>query len=101
VVRVMLIISFLTNTRWNFAKGLEIMQQTPVIEGLWKGTIIGTVGSMVIGIVGGILIAVLRLSEKPIMGGGSVVYTWFFRGIPRLVLLAMIGSGVGFLYNKI
>ena len=33
--------------------------------------------------------------------GVSFVYTWFFRGIPRLVLLAMIGSGVGFLYNKL
>ena len=101
VVLAMLISSFVTNPRWNFAKALEIMQQTPVIEGLWKGTIIGTIGSMVIGIVGGIIIAVLRLSENPILRGVSFVYTWFFRGIPRLVLLAMIGSGVGFLYNKI
>ena len=97
----MLVSSFLTNPRWNFTKALEIMQQTPVIEGLWKGTIIGTVGSMAIGIVGGIIIAVLRLSDNPILRGVSFVYTWFFRGIPRLVLLAMIGSGVGVLYNKL
>jgi len=40
----MLVSSFVTNERWNFPKALEIMQQTPVLEGLWKGTIIGTVG---------------------------------------------------------
>ena len=97
----MMISSFVTNPRWDFSKALEIMQQTPVIEGLWKGTIIGTVGSMAIGIVGGVIIAVLRLSENPVLRGVSFVYTWFFRGIPRLVLLAMIGSGVGFLYNKV
>ena len=97
----MLVSSFLTNERWNFPKALEIMQQTPVIEGLWKGTIIGTIGSMAIGIVGGVIIAILRLSPNPVLRGVSFVYTWFFRGIPRLVLLAMIGSGVGFLYNHV
>ena len=97
----MLISSFLTNPRWNFSKALEIMKQTPVLEGLWKGTIVGTIGSMAIGIVGGVIIAVLRLSHNPVLRGVSFVYTWFFRGIPRLVLLAMIGSGVGFLYNKL
>ena len=97
----MMVSSFLTNPRWNFAKALEIMQQTPVLEGLWKGTIVGTVGSMAIGIVGGVVIAVLRLSANPVLRGVSFVYTWFFRGIPRLVLLAMIGSGIGFLYNRL
>jgi polar amino acid transport system permease protein len=93
--------SFLTNERWNFPKALEIMRQTPVLEGLWKGTIIGTLGAMAIGVVGGVIIGVLRLSTNPILRGVSFAYTWFFRGIPRLVLLAMIGSGVGFLYNHL
>jgi len=97
----MMISSFVTNPRWDFSKALEIMQQTPVLEGLWKGTIIGTIGAMAIGIVGGVIIAVLRLSENPVLRGVSFVYTWFFRGIPRLVLLAMIGSGIGFLYSKV
>jgi polar amino acid transport system permease protein len=77
------------------------MNQSPVLEGLWKGTIIGTAGSMAIGVAGGVLIAILRLSHNPILRGVSFVYTWFFRGIPRLVLLAMIGSGIGFLYNRL
>jgi len=97
----MMITSFLTNDRWNFPKAFEIMRQSPVLEGLVKGTIIGTIGAMAIGIVGGVIIGVMRLSGNPILRGVSFVYTWFFRGIPRLVLLAMIGSGVGFLYNRV
>jgi polar amino acid transport system permease protein len=101
VVLAMMISSFLTNERWNFPVALEIMQQTPVLEGLLKGTIIGTLGGMAIGIVGGVLIAILRLSTNPILRGVSFAYTWFFRGIPRLVLLAMIGSGIGYLYSSV
>ena len=97
----MMISSFLTNARWDFSKALEIMQQSPVLEGLWKGTIVGTVGSMAIGVVGGVLIAVLRLSQNPVLRWVAFVYTWFFRGIPRLVLLAMIGTGIGFLYSSL
>ncbi|GAA2156339.1 polar amino acid transport system permease protein [Humibacillus xanthopallidus] len=97
----MMISSFVTNPRWDFAKAFEIMVQTPVLEGLVKGTIVGTIGAMVIGIIGGVLIAILRLSTNPVLRGVSFVYTWFFRGIPRLVLLAMIGSGIGFLYSKV
>ncbi|HET7399771.1 MAG TPA: amino acid ABC transporter permease [Intrasporangium sp.] len=101
VVVAMLLSSFLTNERWDFGTALEIMNQTPVLEGLWKGTIIGTLGAMAIGVVGGVLVAIMRLSDNPVLRGTSFIYTWFFRGIPRLVLLAMIGSGVGFLYNEL
>jgi polar amino acid transport system permease protein len=97
----MMISSFVTNERWNFPVALQIMNQTPVLEGLWKGTLVGTAGAMVIGVVGGILLAVMRLSQNPVLRGVSFVYTWFFRGIPRIVLLGMIGTGIPFLYNSI
>jgi hypothetical protein len=71
--------------------GLEVRPRDhaaePVIEGLWKGTIFGTVGSMIIGIGLGVIIAVMRLSTNPVLRGVSFVYTWFFRAIPRYVLL--------------
>jgi polar amino acid transport system permease protein len=101
VLIAMMVSSFITNPRWGFSKAFEIMIQTPVLEGLVKGTIVGTIGAMIIGIIGGVLIAILRLSTNPVLRGVSFVYTWFFRGIPRLVLLAMIGSGLGFLYSKV
>jgi polar amino acid transport system permease protein len=98
VVVAMLISSFVTNDKWNFPFAFEIMQQTPVIEGLWKGTIFGTVGAMVLGIALGVLIAIMRLSTNPVLRGVAFVYTWFFRAIPRYVLLVLLGTGLVFLY---
>lgn len=97
----MMISSFVTNERWNFPVAVQIMNQTPVLEGLIKGTIVGTVGAMVIGISGGIIVGVMRLSTNPILRAVSFVYTWFFRAIPRYVLLSMIGVGIPFLYNHL
>ena len=42
VLGAMMLSSFLTNERWNFPVALEIMNQQPVLEGLWKGTLVGT-----------------------------------------------------------
>ncbi|MBM6405248.1 amino acid ABC transporter permease [Phycicoccus sp. CSK15P-2] len=98
VLAAMLISSFVTNERWNFPFAFEIMVQRPVIEGLWKGTIFGTFGAMVIGIVLGVLLAVMRLSTNPVLRGVAFVYTWFFRAIPRYVLLVLLGTGLVFLY---
>ncbi len=97
----MMISSFVTNERWNFPFALQIMNQNPVLEGLVKGTIVGTVGAMIIGVLGGIVLAVMRLSSNPVLRGVSFVYTWFFRAIPRYVLLSMIGVGVPYLYNTL
>ncbi len=92
IVVAMIISSFVTNEKWNFPFAFEIMQQTPVIEGLWKGTIFGTVGAMILGIGLGIILAVMRLSTNPVLRGVAFVYTWFFRAIPRYVLLVLLGT---------
>ena len=98
IVVAMIISSFVTNKKWNFPFAFEIMQQSPVIEGLWKGTIFGTVGAMILGIGLGIILAVMRLSTNPVLRGVAFVYIWFFRAIPRYVLLVLLGTGIGFLY---
>jgi polar amino acid transport system permease protein len=41
--------------------------------------------SMAVGIVLGVVLAVMRLSPNPLISGGSWVYIWFFRGTPVLV----------------
>jgi polar amino acid transport system permease protein len=46
-----------------------------------------TVISMIIGIVLGIIVAVMRLSPNPLVSGASWLYIWFFRGTPLLVQL--------------
>ncbi len=92
--------SFVTNPRWNFPRAFEIMNQNPVLDGLVKGTLLGTLGAMIIGIGLGVPIAVMRLSSNPVLSGVSFVFTWFFRAIPRYVLLVVIGTGLGFLYPQ-
>lgn len=94
----MMISSFVTNDKWNFPQAVRIMNFNPVLEGLVKGTIVGTIGSMVLGVVLGVIVGIMRLSSNPVLRGVSFAYTWFFRAIPRLVLLGMLGTGVGYLY---
>jgi polar amino acid transport system permease protein len=52
-----------------------------------KNTVILTVIAMAVGIVGGILLAVMRLSPNPLVAGAAWVYVWVFRGTPVLVQL--------------
>jgi polar amino acid transport system permease protein len=100
IVVAMIISSFVTNPRWDFPFALQVMNYNPVLEGLIKGTILGTVGAMIIGIGLGVLVGIMRLSKNPILRGVSFVYTWFFRAIPRYVLLVILGTGLGYLYNE-
>jgi polar amino acid transport system permease protein len=50
-----------------------------------------TVLSMAIGIVLGVVFAVMRLSPNPLVAGASWLYIWFFRGTPLLVQLLFWG----------
>jgi polar amino acid transport system permease protein len=56
--------------------------------------------SMAIGIVLGIVAAVMRLSPNPIVSTASWLYIWFFRGTPLLVQLLFWGF-IGALYPTI
>jgi polar amino acid transport system permease protein len=42
---------------------------------------------MLIGIAGGILLAVMRLSPNPLMSGAASIYIWLFRGTPLITQL--------------
>jgi polar amino acid transport system permease protein len=71
----------------------------PVLEGL-RGTILLTVSSMLIGVALGVLLAVMRLSDNPILSAVAWGYVWFFRAIPRLVLALLFGN-LGVLWSHI
>ncbi|BFV57351.1 amino acid ABC transporter permease [Kitasatospora sp. CMC57] len=45
--------------------------------------------AMLMGVVGGILLAVMRLSPNPLLSGTAWIYIWFFRGTPVLVQLVI------------
>ncbi|MFD4606749.1 amino acid ABC transporter permease [Streptomyces sp. NPDC058451] len=57
-----------------------------IMTGVGK-TLLLTVLSMLIGIVGGIVLAVMRLSKNPVTSTIAWFYIWFFRGTPVLVQL--------------
>jgi polar amino acid transport system permease protein len=88
----------LTNKEFEWDFVFQAMNQSPVIEGLLKGTLLVTVLSMVVGVVGGVILAVLRLSDNPILAGVSWLFTWFFRSVPRYILLFTMAT-LGILFQ--
>src|SRR6201999_628055 len=59
-----------------------------------------TVVSMSIGVLLGVVLAVMRLSPNPLVSGSSWAYIWFFRGTPVLVQI-LFWNFIGALYPKI
>ncbi|CAL9426384.1 hypothetical protein SUDANB6_01959 [Streptomyces sp. enrichment culture] len=57
-----------------------------ILDGVWN-TLLLTVLSMAIGVAGGVLLAVMRLSKNPVTSSVAWFYIWFFRGTPVLVQL--------------
>jgi polar amino acid transport system permease protein len=99
VLFAMLVHSFATNPRfeWNIVGNYFLSSR--VLKGLWY-TILLTVVSMAIGIVLGVILAVMRLSQNPLLSGASWIYIWFFRGTPVLVQL-LVWFNLAFLYPHV
>jgi len=60
-----------------------------------------TVAAQAMGVVIGILLAVMRLSPNPMIAGAGWLYVWFFRGTPVLVQLIFWYVGIAALYPVI
>lgn len=57
-----------------------------ILEGV-VGTVRLTIAAMAVGIIGGVIIAVMRQSENPLLQRIAAGYIWLFRGIPALMQL--------------
>ena len=76
-----------------------------ILAGLGR-TLVLTAVAMVIGLLIGMLLAIMRLSDNRVFQGASWAWIWFFRGVPPLVqlifwynlalLMPRIGLGVPF-----
>jgi len=99
VLSAMLANLILTNEAFEWSFVFQAMVQSPVLHGLYVGTLLTTVLSMMVGVSGGVLMAVMRLSPNPVLSGVAWTFTWFFRGVPRYVLLATMGA-LGILFQK-
>jgi polar amino acid transport system permease protein len=56
--------------------------------------------SMIIGVVGGTLLAIMRMSTNYVLRWVSWLYIWFFRGTPVYVQILLWGN-IGILYPKL
>ncbi|MEV0460447.1 amino acid ABC transporter permease [Catellatospora methionotrophica] len=99
VLAAMFVHLLVTNKAFNWPFMFENMFRPPVIWGL-VGTVGITVLAMIIGVLLGIVVAVARLSSNPILRGVSWAYTWFFRAVPRYVLLIVMGN-LGILWPRL
>ncbi|CAM5530286.1 amino acid ABC transporter permease [Streptomyces viridochromogenes] len=69
-----------------------------ILDGVGR-TLLLTILSMAIGIIGGVLLAVMRLSKNPVTSSIAWFYIWFFRGTPVLVqLIVWFNLGLVFEY---
>lgn len=89
LIGVAVVVSMTTNPRFEWRVVGHYFAAPIILEGLGR-TLVLTAIAMGIGIALGAMLALMRLSSNPVMSGASAVYTWFFRGIPPLVLLIFV-----------
>jgi polar amino acid transport system permease protein len=88
----------LTNRAFQWGFLFDNIFNDPVLAGV-RTSLVLTVLAMVLGVLLGIVVAVMRLSPNPVLAGTSWAYTWFFRAVPRVVLLILFGN-LGILYAR-
>jgi polar amino acid transport system permease protein len=84
VIIASLVKSAVTNDRFHWDVVGNYLFDTRILDGVVK-TIELTVLGMAIGIVLGVILALMRMSGNPLLGWPSWIYIWFFRGTPLLV----------------
>ncbi|GAA4079085.1 amino acid ABC transporter permease [Nocardioides kongjuensis] len=82
--------TLVTNDGFDWPVVGRYLLDTRILAGLLV-TIQLTVIAEVIGIVGGLVLAVMRMSDSRVIAGVAGAYIWFFRGTPLLVQLLFWG----------
>lgn len=79
-----------TNDAYGWSTFAEYMFNERILLGVFN-TLQLTVYSMVIGIVLGVILTVMRLSDNPVLSSVAWVFLWIFRGTPVYVQLVFWG----------
>jgi polar amino acid transport system permease protein len=95
----MLLNSFATNGQYHWRDQWHYIFTRPILNGVLT-TLELTGAAMAIGILGGIGLAVARLSPNPVLSVASWVYIWVFRGTPVLVQI-LLWFSLAYLYPHI
>ncbi len=99
VIAVAIVRSVATDPHFEWGVVGEYVFDSRILHGL-RVTIELTAIAMAIGIVLGVLLAVMRLSPNRLVSAGSSFYIWFFRGTPVLVQL-LFWYNIAALYPRI
>lgn len=94
-----LVQSFITNPNLQPHVIRHYLFAAPILSGV-RVTIELTVLGMAIGIVGGIVLALMRVSGNPVLSAAGWTYVWLFRASPILVQLLFWGY-LGAFYAKL
>lgn len=86
LVAMVMVKSLFTNPRFRWGIVGDYIVSTPILEGL-RLTLILTVVAQFLGIIVGIILAIMRLSSNRVLARAAWIYIWFFRGTPLLVQL--------------
>jgi polar amino acid transport system permease protein len=100
VLAAMFVHMLVTNKAFDWQFMFANMFRPPVVDGMLRGTLFMTIAAMVLGVSLGVVVAVMRLSTNPILRSVAWVYTWFFRAVPRVVLLVLFGN-LGILWSRV
>ncbi|MDL2335658.1 MAG: amino acid ABC transporter permease [Chloroflexota bacterium] len=66
----------------------------PALQQGAKETVLLTIVAMIFGLALGLFVALMRDSASRLLRGFAWIYVWFFRGVPTLVLLLIVWSGL-------
>lgn len=67
----------------------EYLFDSRILEGVLY-TVYYAVLAMIFGIIGGVILAVMKMSRNPVFKVISGLYIWLFRGLPLLILLLIL-----------
>lgn len=86
VLIAMFINMVITNPLFEWGTVAKYFFDGTILKGV-QATIVLTIAAMAVGIILGMILAIMRLSPNPILSTVSWFYIWFFRGTPVLVQL--------------
>jgi len=79
-----------TNDRYHWDTYRKYLFDSRITEGAWV-TLQLTFWAMLLGVVLGVVLAVMRLTDNPVLSGVAWLYLWIFRGTPIYVQLVFWG----------
>lgn len=102
-VAVVIAASVLTSLGTNPNLGWPVVMEYLFADVTLRGvvvTVLLTIAAMVLGVAGGVVVAVMRISANPVMSVSARGFIWFFRGTPVLVQIIFWGY-LGALYPDV